>query len=237
MIISSMIGFNLVMPASAELAYTDVKSPELQCNVVQKKLTKPDNSGLTGTLVNVKESDKKLDISFDTSGGAPIPTLAEGEKYFVSLENFANNSIIESQYLTKKAGTTIGCSIEVPYYCDRVEIKLYKQKATDPDFTVKDENYIGKARIFMSDETVYGRGEKKPITIFNEYEAVKANFTSRITPNYYTVEMNANQSNYFVGKIVLPEEVSEFKFYIFHTNILDNNDSAMYYYDIKLDRK
>ena len=204
-----MLAINLTAFAAKEIVYQENFSPELN-STVDKRLLKLDNSGLAKTKVLVTQADRKLNIYFDNNSTWSLPSLEEGEKYFVSLKDLETKKTIGRKYLAVQGEKKIGCFMDVPYNCDRVEIKVYKQKETDPNFTEKDENFIGKTKFLMAHDNLCSRSEKVSITCYdknwvedsqNEYE-----FAPGLTPNTYKFFKVQSTATYSVGRIVLLDE-------------------------------
>lgn len=73
------------------------------------------------------------------------------EKIFIVARDPVKNKEIAKQFLEIQ---TTKEYIKIPYYCDEIFLDVYKQKITENDFIVKEENFIGKVRLNIGNNMV-----------------------------------------------------------------------------------
>lgn len=174
----------------------------------------------------IEERDEKLDfrLHLNTEGAttgnetdAP-ERLEDGWSYFAVLIDSQHKGPIQNRYLTflpkedMYKRDVYKCTFDLPYYCDVVDIHVYKQKDTDPAFTIKEENFIGRTKVFPSQNADFIRKDsKKQLTLVNKnsnsYTTTGNYFLSRLSPNYYSIQVPLDVPNTIkkIAKIILPD--------------------------------
>ena len=157
--------------------------------------------------LNVNQTDRNLDLSFHNNN-FPLPVLGADETYFVVVYDSAHKTPILYNYLLKNSQNFYKCSFKIPYYCDVVDLHFYKQKISDPDYTMKEENFIGKVQNYLADSVNFFRGTKTKLTILDKNGNITtsktAHFISSLIPNYYTITIPTITFRKKVGRIILP---------------------------------
>lgn len=188
-------------PMKVDAAQT-VNSPTLNC-ITYKRLEKGDHTGLTEYSTITEHTDNSL--VFKVNG----IRISSDEKIFVVVKNKVKKESIFQGFLTDVSGT-YSTKINLPYYCDSVEIEVYKQNSGDKDYTVKAENLLGITKEYVGHILDYKLGEGTPIIAYDRNWAVTPDenktVLTRITPNYFTL-LDLTNDNKFdrIGKIILPE--------------------------------
>ncbi len=191
------------------LATQEISSPYLICESI-KQLKKDNSSGFLEIYANVEYYTNKLKIYFYTNA-SPDLVVGEDENVFVVMKDKFNKKTITRAFLEKTdsgQGKKFEVEIDALYYCDAVNLYFYKQKGDKTDFTIKEENYIGKVKECMPNVLLYKRGDGESIKTYdknwNEISASGKLFLSRLTSNYYCLfnAINGRKADY-VGKIVL----------------------------------
>lgn len=191
------------------IAMQQVNSPQLQ-NSGRQLLEQGDSRGLEDRLFMYVLKDNSLE-SF------VMQEDTEHDKVFAIIIDQVNNTIIDKRLCNKErmvapTGTVWNYSIEnisLPHYVDKIDIHYYKQSENEADFTIKSENFLGRARLFMPNIMDFQRGSNTPLTVYDKDWKVTddfgKSFLSRITPNYYSIESNVTPSYESIGKIILPQ--------------------------------
>ena len=196
-------------------AMQQINSPQLR-NAGFQYLEKGDSSGLEDSAeIGYVLKDNNLEAF-------SLHDKKEYDKVFAVIIDQAKNTIIDKKSCTKSdAHTPLGeqfwiynvANFSLPHYTDKVDIHYYKQSSSEPDFTIKSENFLGRAKLYMPNITDFQRGSNTPLTVYDKDWKVTddfgKSFLSRITPNYYTIEseyvVGDTTSIAKIGKIVLPQ--------------------------------
>lgn len=127
--------------------YTTVSVPEAKYEIKQTAL-KGDNLSVfettkLGFTITKDVSDFTLKLE-----GSDVSTLIKSDEYlFIAVLDKVKGAVTQFVKVEKKDGEYT-CKFDLPYYADMVELHLYKQKKSDPDFTPTSENFIAKTEIF-----------------------------------------------------------------------------------------
>ncbi len=191
------------------LAMQQVTSAQLK-NAGRQLLERGDGSGLEYRIFTYSLKDNNME-------NIVVEDEEEYDKVFAIMIDKTKNTIIDRRLCSKGSGVsptgvrwhyTIE-NVSLPYYCDKIDIHYYKQSSSEPEFTIKPQNFLGKARLYMPNITGFQRGSNTPLTVYdkdwNVTEDLEKSFLTRITPNYYTIESNITPSYERIGKIILPE--------------------------------
>ena len=94
--------------------------------------------------------------------------------------------------------------LKMPYHSDFLELFFYKQKVTDPAFSEKEENFIGRTKVFVPHEEAYRRENgassiTKNVVKGNSVAGEENIFLARTIPNYYTILTKWTISNFSDG--------------------------------------
>lgn len=183
----------------------NITSPTLKCSSM-KYLEKGDSSGLLGNVATISCIDNTLNFSVNNI------TLAADEKLFVVGISKAKKEQIYS--FLEKGIRDYSAQIKLPHYYDAVDFHIYKQKSSEPDYTLRSENFVGRTKVYMANILNYKRGEGTALTVYDKDWAKVSDdknksFLSRITPNYFTLQSIVAKREYDkVGKIILSDEQS-----------------------------
>ena len=198
--------------------YTSVSVPISDGSRSYQKLLTGDDSGYIISSANFNlnvfiDFDKTISGQLFSSG-----SIIESDEYlFVALIDRSKDEVVA---FAKINGQSFG-NIKAPYYSDMVELHIYKQKKSEPDFTLKSENFIGKTKVLLEHDYAfytYGIEETNHVPILNKDGNViqeysdKSTSLVRYTPNYfsmqstdYFIDFFSNYGNNFLV-IKLPED-------------------------------
>ncbi len=183
----------------------NVKSPSLEC-LVNKNLVDKENKRAKLIDAKILQKDNSLNISIKNSSDDPNEkefNVASDEKMFVVIKDRLGLKPTQKFFLDEIDAGYFQKSVEMPYFYDMIYLDFYKQKKSDPDFTEKEENFIGKTKICMRNVTAFYLPNQK-----FEINDVKASKDSEIyiraLPNFYRVDIKNSSSNR-ITKIVLPQ--------------------------------
>ena len=142
---------------------------------------------------------------------AYFPDLEDGWSYFVVLIDSKNKGQIDMKYLNKVDtgyGYYYKCTFNVPYYCDVLDAHVYKQKNTDPEFTIEEKNFIGKTKVYSNHFHDFLRpNAKQQLTFIPRGSSINNKniyLIPRLTTNYYSILLDITGRSYYIGKIILP---------------------------------
>ena len=187
-------------------------------------LKNDDGTKLVPGSVKCEIHNELLNLTFDTNGdlqpGAAgyssyaLPELEEGWSYFVVLIDSKNKGPIAKQYLNFFHGdgglvrNSYRCSFNLPYYCEVVDLHVYKQKNTDPEFTIEEKNFIGKTKVYSNHFHDFLRpNAKQQLTFIPRGSSINNKniyLIPRLTTNYYSILLDITGRSYYIGKIILP---------------------------------
>ncbi len=134
-------------------------------------------------------------------------TIASDEKVFFIAKDGLKKTELSKQIIFYRNQRVATQPFETPYYCDEIYFYVYKQKDTEPDFTVKEENFLGSYKTNSTNNLVYRRGNEIALT---EKEDIYGNeiqgfFFSQLTPNYYSIRIPDLLFEIAIGKVILPQ--------------------------------
>ena len=190
------------------LTAQQITSPSLECTV-NKNLIDKDNKKLKAIDANIIQKDNKLTIKIKNSSdeeGEKEFNIASDEKMFVVIKDRLNLKPQLNYFLTEQQNGEFQVEANMPFFYDMINLYFYKQKKSDPDFKVSDDNFIGKTKICMRNITAfYLPGQKFKIT--DVIGTKKSNIYIRALPNFYRIdiEKDDDSENRKITKIELPE--------------------------------
>ena len=145
---------------------------------------------------------------------AYFPDLEDGWSYFVVLIDSKYKGQIDMKYLNWVGNNYYKCTFNLPHYCDVLDLHVYKQKNTDPEFTIKEQNFIGRTKVYSNHFHDFLRPNgKQQLTLIpkngNNVTNKEIHFVPRLTSNYYSLLYKYYNSSgvydpSFIGKIILP---------------------------------
>ena len=225
--ILNLITFFMVFSAIFSLnvyAVDIVKSPNLNC-ITEYVLEKGDSSGIKNINAMIYHVDNDINIlvedsDFEDEGELDVK---DDEKVFVAAIDNRTKQPIKYQFLGQfveyynhKYFIT---SLNLPNYCDRIDLHFYKQKKIEPDFAVRSENFLGRTKVCMANVLDYKRAEETNLKILDknsniiEVDGKKGAFLSRLTPNYFSIKIpeigesdDEEENKFYIGKIVLNKD-------------------------------
>lgn len=175
-------------------------SPRLECYNFASLIK--DNS-LRNSELKCNLKDNFIQPSFNAG---PLSLQPDEKVFFIAKDKVSGKELSKQviYYRNRKVPST---PFETPYYCDEIYFDVYKQKDTEPDFTVKQENFLGSYRTNATNNLVYRRGNEIALgTVRDKYgNRIEGFFFSQITPNYYSIRIPDLYFEESVGIVVLPQ--------------------------------
>ena len=183
----------------------NIKSPSLECRVT-KNLVDKDNKKIKLINAIIFQQDNNLNISIKNSCNSSNDqglNVASDEKVFAVIKDRLNKRPEQKVFFDQIKNNQFQKSIDMPYFYDMIYLDFYKQKKSDPDFTINDKNFIGRTKICMRNITAfYLPGQIFPI--IDVVGSGKTDMYIRALPNFYRVDIKNSSSNH-ITKIVLPD--------------------------------
>lgn len=165
------------------------------------------------------QKDQNLNICFNKPS-CTLPHKEDDEIYFVQVEDFLTKKPLSYAILNKYTDTEYNwdyadgweTSLNLPYYCDSVNINIYKQKKTELLYDIKKDNLVGTTRYFMVGNSGFIRFPKKTLTVLNKNGTAisdpsknnPANLLVSNIPNHYILSFPGMYYMRKIGKIILP---------------------------------
>ncbi len=139
-------------------AATQVTSPRLECSNYGALLK--NNVSCDGELkCNLKDNFIEGVLNaWETS-------IAANEKVFFIAKDGLKKTELSKQIVYYRNQQVPTQPFATPYYCDEIYFDVYKQKDTDPDFTVKEENFLGSFKTNATNNLVHRRGNETALTV------------------------------------------------------------------------
>ena len=156
--------------------------------------------------------DKNILASFDRL------SYQKNEQFFAKLIDKETGKVLDRGYFYKE--NFFGektAELRMQYYCNSLEIQIYKQNVSDPEFTEREENFIGKSSFFAPGVAAFKRKRVENASIKAEVIGeddleVVGIFHSRNVPNYYSINaltdygsstnLNEEKEYFYLGEIV-----------------------------------
>ena len=109
------------------------------------------------------------------------------------------------------------CTLTPPYNATNLSIHIYFQNEDDPDFLLREENFLCKTRFMGADENMfYLKKTPECVSKYNNLgncidspSVIKSDLYQKYTPNFYCIGGWAAGSTAFFGVLRIPEELKD----------------------------